>query len=156
MCRICDGPFSPRTDAIRLKAAITAWTLPALLEAHLSGGGDPQPPLIDEEAIAVPLPGAGHHLSPDCAILLRSSTPGAHSDLLSKSQPQPDPPGPPMWESAPSLRGSAFWIRVNSKRAAGSIWNVAYPKQPEPPPEIKQMMLSRKKLCNCYLFYLTC
>lgn len=73
--------------------------------------------------------GATHHLSPDCAVLLRSSTPGPHSDLLFKSQSQPYPRVPPMWKSALSLWGSAFWITVNSKRAAGTIWNAPYTKQ---------------------------
>lgn len=86
--------------------------------------------------------GAGHHLSPDCAVPLSCSTPGPHSDLLSKSQPEPYPPGPPMWKSALSLWGSAFWISVNTKRAAGTGWNVPYTKQPQPL-EIKQ-----KRFCQ--------
>lgn len=131
MCGIREGPFSCRTDAIRRKAAITAlrWreaccsrlgTDCSVRGPPLGGGGRlPQRPLIDEEAISVTLPERVTicHLTAQCCWEAQLQ---AHIQTFCFSQPQPYPGGgPPMWMSALSLWGSAFWIRVNTKRAAG-------------------------------------
>lgn len=60
------------------------------------------------------LAGLGHHLSPDCAVPLRSFVSSAFSPFSSKSPTQPYPLGPPMSKIC-SLWCSAFWIRVNTK-----------------------------------------